>query len=358
LWTALKVKEIMSRDPIVISEVTSIVQIRKIFRSHKIWSILVGDSQKYVGIITRKDLKYRSKNKKSSTPAAEIMSTDIYTIDQEDDVIKAISTILEKNINGLAVTNNGLPCGIITRYDIRERYNRSIFNYTPSQKDYKIKHKNKEKFSQDRENQKPEKYDSIYTHQFRIALSFSGTFRNRVAEIAQGLISKLGENTIFYDFLYTGHLAQADLDLLLQKIYKENCELIVVFLSKDYGEKEWCKIEYRVIRELMNTGNSDKIMFLKFETCEIPGLFQQDGYLDIQHMDSSTVVEKIIQRFQGIPVSATNLGVEASITESNPFIQESMKDSVISEEKKRMKKMRHDLTRSITDITLDTMRLR
>ena len=35
---------------------------------------------------------------------------------------KTISLILEKDVNGLAVTSNGVPCGIITRYDLLNRY--------------------------------------------------------------------------------------------------------------------------------------------------------------------------------------------------------------------------------------------
>lgn len=348
----------MSSNPIVIPGTTSIAQIEKIFKTHRIWSVLVGDSRKYVGVITRKDLKNRRKDKKSSATAVEIMSKNVYTIDQEDDVIKAISIILEKNVNGLGVTNRGSPCGIITRYDIREKYNQTIFNRTPSQREQKIKQKTPTKHTHDRKNQESEKYDSIHDHQFQVALSFSGTFRDRVKEIAQGLTEILGENTIFYDFMFRGHLAQADHDLLLQKIYRENCELIVVFLCQDYGTRDWCKIEFRAIRELMNTGHSDKIMFLKFEPCVIPGLFQHDGYFDIQNVISSEVIEQIIQRLRGIPVSKNIYFAEDFPKRSENLTQKSMNGIVSSDIMKSAGKTRLDSTRSITDITRDTRRLR
>ncbi|MFA5267805.1 MAG: CBS domain-containing protein [Methanoregula sp.] len=350
----MKIKEIMSCNPIVIPGTTSIAQIEKIFKTHKIWSVLVGDSRKYLGVITRKDLKFRRKDRKSSTSAVEIMSKNVYTIDQEDDVIKAISIILEKNVNGLGVTNHGLPCGIITRYDIREKYNPTIFNRTPSQNKQKI-HEN---HSQEPKNQKAEKYDSIHDHPFQIALSFSGTFRVRVEEIAHGLTEILGDNTIFYDFLYRGHLAQADHDLLLQKIYRKNCELIVVFLSQDYGTRDWCKIEFRAIRELMNTGQSDKIMFLKFEPCVIPGLFQHDGYFDIQNVVSSEVIEQIIQRLRGIPVNKNTYFIEEYPKSPENLAQNSMNTIESPDIMMSARKTRLDTTRSITEITRDTRRLR
>ena len=235
LWTVLKVKEIMSHNPIVVPETTSIAQIDKIFRTHKIWSVLIGDSRKYVGIVSRKDLKVRKKNKNVSTPAIEIMSSSVYTIDQEDDVIKAISIILEKNINGLAVTNNGLPCGIITRYDIREKYNRTIFNRSHAQGNQQSLKKNQ--VNQDFPTQEnptqemvPKKFDSIHTHHFQIALSFSGKYRDLVDQVAKGLAARIGKFNIFYDFFYNAHLAQPNLDLLLQKIYKDNSNLNVIFL--------------------------------------------------------------------------------------------------------------------------------
>lgn len=111
----------MTRNPIIVSETTSISQIEEIFSKNKIWTLYVGNTERYIGVLTRKDLKIRGRNKKKSTPAFEIMSKRVFSIDVDADVEDAKRLLIEKNINGLAVTRNGKPCGIITWYDIENK---------------------------------------------------------------------------------------------------------------------------------------------------------------------------------------------------------------------------------------------
>jgi hypothetical protein len=144
----------------------------------------------------------------------------------------------------------------------------------------------------------PHKITSLLAHKFKIAMSFSGEHRDLVENIARELTKKLGENTVFYDNFYRPLLAQFDLDLAFEKIYKYNSELIVVFLSSDYGKRNWCITEYRIIRALRFQGHNEKIMLLKVEDCEIPGLYETDGYLSIQEMSTHEIIENILQRIE------------------------------------------------------------
>jgi hypothetical protein len=45
--------------------------------------------------------------------------------------------------------------------------------------------------------------------------------------------------TVFYDEDFRAQLARPNLDMLLQRIYLQNSDLVVVFLSTDYSEKEF-----------------------------------------------------------------------------------------------------------------------
>ncbi len=118
---SVKVKEIMTPNPTVVPGTATIAQIEKIFDKNNFWSIYVGDPDNYIGIITRDDLKYRVKNKSKSTPAYSIMSKGVFSIDENADVEDAKTLLYNKKINGLAVTRNGKHCGIITRYDIKNK---------------------------------------------------------------------------------------------------------------------------------------------------------------------------------------------------------------------------------------------
>ena len=117
----VKVKDIMTTDPIVVSGTTSISQVEEIFAQNQIWSIYVGDHDNYIGIITRDDLKNRTKNKNKSALAFSIMSKGVFSIDANADVEEAKTFLYKKKINGLAVIRNGKHCGIITRYDIKNK---------------------------------------------------------------------------------------------------------------------------------------------------------------------------------------------------------------------------------------------
>jgi CBS domain-containing protein len=121
----LKVKEIMTPNPIVVSGTATIAQIEEIFSKNSIWSIYVGDPDNYIGIITRDDLKFRVKNKSKSSPAYSIMSKGVFSIDENADVEEARTFLYKKKLNGLAVTRDGKHCGIITRYDIKNKQSRS-----------------------------------------------------------------------------------------------------------------------------------------------------------------------------------------------------------------------------------------
>jgi len=390
----------MTKNPITVPGKTPIFRIEQIFRERKIWSLIIEDSGKLIGIVTKSDLKYRSRHKSPKAPAFAIMTRNMITIKPDNDVDYAISLILKKNINGIPVVENGRLCGIITRYDIRTKYDmpdKSRGNGTqtkPGEKRGFIRrlkddlnaifikyiisplkwsyHNDTIKFlalialylgiigfsivgigsffwivffqnrvipggeqtpielfmilfgffaivlfigvmilmqKQQRSQGKIDSLpsieetplnDSINSHKFKIALSFSGKYRVLVEDIAFRIREELGNNTVFYDDFYKAHLAQPNLDLLLQKIYKDNSKLNVIFLSSDYEDKEWCGIEFRAIRELIKTGNASNIMLLKLGEVNVKGLFSIDGYLDVRNMSSLEISNHIIDRIRGL----------------------------------------------------------
>ena len=90
----------------------------------------------------------------------------------------------------------------------------------------------------------------------------------------------IGPNTYFYDNNYVSQLARPSLDTFLQGIYRDRSKLIVVFLSADYQRKDWCGIEFRVIREIISERNHQRIMFIRTDDGDVDGVFATDGYVD------------------------------------------------------------------------------
>ena len=142
---------------------------------------------------------------------------------------------------------------------------------------------------------------------FKVALSFPGEKRAYVSQVAHLLRSQLGADTVFYDYDYQAQLARPNLDTLLQDIYLNNSELIVVFLCSEYSEKEWCGLELRVIRDIIKSKQDERIMFVRFDDSHIEGVFSIDGYIDAIKFIPEKVSDFIIERINMSAPSKANI---------------------------------------------------
>lgn len=136
----------------------------------------------------------------------------------------------------------------------------------------------------------------IEERRFRVALSFPGQCRGYVEQISIRLASSLGTNRVFYDKDYQAQLARPDLDTLLQRIYHDQSDLIVIFLSKDYATSEWCGLEWRAVRDIIKRKRADQIMFVRFDDAPVEGALSIDGYIDARQYDAASVTRFIIER--------------------------------------------------------------
>lgn len=139
---------------------------------------------------------------------------------------------------------------------------------------------------------------AIDTRRFRVALSFPGESRPFVLAVAEHLKSELGQNSVFYDNDYVAELARPNLDVLLQRIYHDNSDLIVAFLCGDYSAKEWCGLEWRAIRDIIKQRRDATVMLMRLDQTPVPGLFGIDGYIDIASWSPAQTAEAIVTRLR------------------------------------------------------------
>lgn len=132
--------------------------------------------------------------------------------------------------------------------------------------------------------------------EFKIALSYPGDKRDFVRIVADVLQQNLGQDTIFYDEFYTHDLSGFNTDTLLQDIYSKRSKLIVVFLCKEYKEKRWCGLEWRVIRDMSSDNN---VMLFRFDDEPIPGITKGDFAIDASKISPNEAAEHILKRFKG-----------------------------------------------------------
>lgn len=139
---------------------------------------------------------------------------------------------------------------------------------------------------------------SFDTRRFRVALSFPGECRPVVLAVAEHLKGELGQESVFYDNDYVAELARPNLDLLLQRIYHRNSDLVVVFLSGDYASKEWCGLEWRAIRDVIKQRRDATVMLLRLDQAQVSGLFGIDGYIDVANWSAAQIADAIVKRLR------------------------------------------------------------
>ena len=110
---------------------------------------------------------------------------------------------------------------------------------------------------------------------------------------------------IFYDNWHDHLINGPNADVTLKKIYANQCDCVVVFLAKDYNTKDWtCNVEWKAIRNLVNTNKGKKICLLNIDGVdinEIAGLSQvTDIAKKIETLNAEEVATFIKKRYDVI----------------------------------------------------------
>ena len=144
--------------------------------------------------------------------------------------------------------------------------------------------------------------------------SFPGAVRNRAKAIADILSATFSQDRILYDYYHAAEFARANLDTYLQDLYKNETELVVIFICHAYNQREWCGVEWRALRSRLNERDYDSIMFLKVDDGEPDGYFGNvDGSIDISDKTDQEVAKLILNRYD------INKGNPIIRPESNPY---------------------------------------
>lgn len=134
---------------------------------------------------------------------------------------------------------------------------------------------------------------------FTIAFSYPSEHRQVVEPVAALLAAEFGHERILYDKYHDAEFARLDLDAYLPPLYSDHSELIVLFLCPEYASKRWCRLEWRHIKQLINTVKAERIMLLRIGDpgdLSSLGILSGDGNIDIAGLKPETVAEKIVKR--------------------------------------------------------------
>jgi len=129
---------------------------------------------------------------------------------------------------------------------------------------------------------------------FDVALSFAGEDREYVENVANALAA-LGI-TVFYDRFEQVNLWGADLAEHLGRVYGKDSRFVVLFASRHYAAKAWPNHEKQFALARHLKGDKGRLLPVRFDETEIPGLPPTMGYLDVRALGPEKLAELIRQK--------------------------------------------------------------
>lgn len=139
----------------------------------------------------------------------------------------------------------------------------------------------------------------MHKYKYDVALSFANEQRDYVKQIADEL-SVLGIK-VFYDNNQQVDLWGKNLFRYLEKIYFEDSYYCVMFISKEYKQKYWTKYESEILEErnfyqYENLNFQHRILPVRFDDTQIPGIRASLGYLSAREISPKTLAQMISQK--------------------------------------------------------------
>lgn len=117
-----KIREIMTRDPIVLDAGASARDAARAMKARQVGDVLVSHDGALRGIVTDRDIVVRclaeEGQEAASTPLESFCSGDPVTLGPDADADEAVALMRDKAIRRIPVVENGKPVGIVSLGDL------------------------------------------------------------------------------------------------------------------------------------------------------------------------------------------------------------------------------------------------
>ena len=118
---AKSVRELMSSNPRSIESDQPVFEAAKIMRDEDVGLLPVVEGERLLGTITDRDITIRviaEQKDPSSVQAREIASTDLVTVDPQQDLSEALRLMAQHQVRRLPVVEEGRLVGIVAQADV------------------------------------------------------------------------------------------------------------------------------------------------------------------------------------------------------------------------------------------------
>ncbi|MBW1860528.1 MAG: CBS domain-containing protein [Deltaproteobacteria bacterium] len=113
-------KDVMFPDVMTIREDTKTKDIIRLLVQHRITGLpVVSEDNRILGMVTEKDiLKMLYERKPNVKSAADLMTSNISSFDENDNLMEVFKALVENNYRRVPILSEGKLAGIISRADI------------------------------------------------------------------------------------------------------------------------------------------------------------------------------------------------------------------------------------------------
>lgn len=129
-----------------------------------------------------------------------------------------------------------------------------------------------------------------------VAISYASEQLDYAQEVANTLIAK-GIRVFFDKFLETKMWGK-DLPSYLKKVYYDESQYCMIFISKDYVSKAWptFELELAIARSIESMG--DYILPIRFDDSEVPGLVPTIKYINANEKTPAEIAELFMEKLK------------------------------------------------------------
>ena len=122
---AMRVKDVMTKNPVTVRDSDSIASVAKKMAEHDIGDVLVCDGNDcLIGIATDRDIVVRALSQgkdPATTCIGDVATRDVEALKPDAEVSEAIDTMRDKAIRRIPVVENGQkPVGIVSLGDVAQ----------------------------------------------------------------------------------------------------------------------------------------------------------------------------------------------------------------------------------------------
>lgn len=114
----MKIKDIMSRDIKTVPSGMSVEELVDYMFRYKHMGYPIVDGTEIKGIVTFTDVQRVNKEERKTIKVADIMTKEIISLEEDDDVVKALKIMTMNNIGRIIILQDKKMTGIVSRTDI------------------------------------------------------------------------------------------------------------------------------------------------------------------------------------------------------------------------------------------------